>query len=239
MTECEESLSGIGFMFDAHLEKKIHQAKFGEEIVIKVKVVDNTPGHVQSGHYLWPAASACADYIYEHWAEIHADRVLELGSGCGLPALLVGVLSGSEVVCTDHDFGTLTTIEENFALNNISNKGSAHYLAWGDVSACQALCGGGEKKFRLVIGSDLIYSIDVIAHLMTTVATALEPTSGTFILATSFCIGEALDAKLDEVCARLQIERLLVQSMEDNSRGCKIEQFRLRRPTNDVAATQS
>jgi hypothetical protein len=37
----------------------------------QVACVDDTPGALQSGQYLWPAAPALAEYMLMHWSELH------------------------------------------------------------------------------------------------------------------------------------------------------------------------
>lgn len=217
----EPDFAAIGFMFDANHSKSTFCLRFGDDIEVQVRTVGDTPGHRQSGHFLWPAATACANYLIANWSVLHSRKVLELGSGCGLPALVLAKLADVEAItCTDYDLGTLALIEESFTLNSVSScKFKTEYLQWGD-----ALRG---ERFALVIGSDLIYSIDVIRPLFTTVSNVLEADGGRFVLVTSFAIGQDLEAAVDASCAALGLHRQLVQAADSNKDSCKIEHYTL------------
>lgn len=108
---------------------------------VALQVVDDTPGAVISGHYLWPAAPALAQHLVQHYSTAAQQRkhqqdnsnddnqdnfsilpvqtVLELGAGCALASLValqVFVESLQCVVITDHDPGTLKRARDNYDL---------------------------------------------------------------------------------------------------------------------------
>jgi hypothetical protein len=74
------------------------------EVNISLFIIDDDPGHVQSGQYLWPAAYALSRYLLIHWQDIlpsitsseerpqRSDPpvVIELGSGVGMCGLFLG-----------------------------------------------------------------------------------------------------------------------------------------------------
>jgi predicted nicotinamide N-methyase len=93
-------------------------------VQVVAHAVDDTPGAVQSGHYLWPGAKILVDYLVRerhqqqqqlsHHAENPEEEmvasVVELGSGCAVASLAALQLyrkSVQVVVCTDHDRGVL------------------------------------------------------------------------------------------------------------------------------------
>lgn len=188
--EDESSLSAIGFMFDANLAK--HTVSFNfNDLEVLVRTVGDKPGHKQSGHYLWPASNQCAQYLVSNWDHIRSNRVLELGSGCGLPGLLCMKFPGvQQVVFTDYDPGVLRLIGESIDINKPTACSSLEILEWGDRAEASKVA--GSEKFPLVIGTDLIYCKEVIEPLFTTVSVTLAR-SGVFILVTSFDIGQVRD----------------------------------------------
>ena len=82
----EAQLDSIGFMFDAQHSKTSKSFSFSNKIDLQVSLIDNDPGHVQSGLYLWPAAEYACEHIINKWTsfEHQIESVLELGAGCGL-----------------------------------------------------------------------------------------------------------------------------------------------------------
>jgi predicted nicotinamide N-methyase len=189
----EDGLGAIGFMFDAEHERETREISFGADIQITLRTIGDKPGHVQSGQYLWPAAAAAGEYLLAHWGEIAAREVMELGAGCGLAGLVATQQPlVRSVTYTDYDRGSLQLIEENIALNSCASVQSfVHFLEWGvDIAAdTRAENGYPLGGFCLVLGTDLIYSRDVIVPLFTTVSTVLNE-QGIFLLVSSFGLSE-------------------------------------------------
>lgn len=71
----EGALQGIGFMFDEALPKLTRQHSFlkpdKSTILVTVACVDDTPGALQSGHYVWPAAPALCQYLLDNWSDLN------------------------------------------------------------------------------------------------------------------------------------------------------------------------
>jgi predicted nicotinamide N-methyase len=197
MAEDDESLSAVGFFFDAMHEKTLFDIHLEGNHHVKVKTIGDNPGHKQSGQYLWPAAEKAANYFIQHWAEgLAASRILELGAGCGLTGLVLSQFEGvTEIVFTDYDYGTLKLIEESIELNRTasSTKFIVDFLQWGDFEFDPRKRVSEEnwetQKFDLIIGTDLLYSKDVVLPLFQTVKFFLNK-SGKFVLTTSFSLGE-------------------------------------------------
>lgn len=67
-------MSAVGFMFDAALPVATVRHSFnkpdGSSIEVVVACVDDTPGAVQSGHYVWPAAPALAQHLVDKWSTL-------------------------------------------------------------------------------------------------------------------------------------------------------------------------
>jgi predicted nicotinamide N-methyase len=197
MDENDENLSAIGFFFDALHEKTLFNISLDQGYSLKVKTIGDNPGHKQSGQYLWPAAEKAANYFIANWNALSSARVLELGAGCGLTGLLISKLKGvEEVVFTDYDYGTLTLIEESIKLNDNGDsqpKFIVDFLQWGDFQFDSSKRLSNEswnlEKFDLIIGTDLIYSKDVVFPLLSTINYFMTA-HGTFVLTTSFPLGE-------------------------------------------------
>eukprot|EP00592_Proboscia_alata_P001190 CAMPEP_0194370044 /NCGR_PEP_ID=MMETSP0174-20130528/18392_1 /TAXON_ID=216777 /ORGANISM="Proboscia alata, Strain PI-D3" /LENGTH=312 /DNA_ID=CAMNT_0039147327 /DNA_START=15 /DNA_END=953 /DNA_ORIENTATION=- len=137
--DSEACHADIGFMFDSENDTLMRSFSFspntmsGEEsgmtINVQVQSIDDDPGAVQSGHYLWPAAPVLAQHLVDMFgcssAKEDAERslvkesvhnVLELGAGCGLASLVAMQIFPDlrQVILTDHDPGTLSLSEENY-----------------------------------------------------------------------------------------------------------------------------
>ena len=190
----EDDLCSIGFMFDAEHCRETRTINFGSDICISLRTIGDKPGHVQSGQYLWPAASAAGEYLINNWDSISSSYVLELGAGCGLSGIVASKLPGvSNVVWTDYDRGSLQMISENVEANCSEIQSFVHFLEWGRAIDNEVKINNSYPSdgFKLVVGSDLIYCKEVIVPLFLTVAETLHK-DGTFILVSSFA--------LDSVC---------------------------------------
>ena len=174
-------------------------------IHVAIHVVDDEPGAIQSGHYLWPASPALCDFVISHFQQqqkYHRPKsILELGAGCGLVSLVALQLFASTCQClvvTDHDPGTLqrardnheTTLEELYEraeteeeqYDCINRLGSipVHFLnlVWGKpVSLIEETVNEhDEEAFDLILGSDLIYDTGVVRPLLETAGQLLSTT---------------------------------------------------------------
>lgn len=193
----EEELGSIGFMFDAEHSKEEATINFPNDINITFRMIGDQPGHVQSGQYLWPAASFAGRHLIQHWDSLKATSVIELGSGCGVAGLVVSKLPDvNTVVFTDYDNGSLDLIRGNIELNRSSSDCaqnlSVHFLEWGkkisaNVKAEHLYPSNG---FRLIIGTDLLYCVDVVIPLFSSVNELLDRNGGVFMLTTSFHLDE-------------------------------------------------
>ncbi|KDE08452.1 hypothetical protein MVLG_01234 [Microbotryum lychnidis-dioicae p1A1 Lamole] len=143
-------------------------------------------GHPLWGHLLYPAAIALARYLETHAPsllhsspndsisdpkgkrKVEPKRIIELGAGGGLPALIAALESdpSTKVIISDYpDQDLVDNLQHNIALNGfredkIQAKGFAwgHSVAplingvWGDEQ------GEGEEKFDVVLLSDVVFN---------------------------------------------------------------------------------
>ena len=94
-------------------------------VQIALHVADDYPGAVQSGHYLWPAATMLSEYLINHQhhqvVNDHPQRfyntVIELGAGCAMVSFVALQLWKETLQCiciTDHDPSTLVRARDNY-----------------------------------------------------------------------------------------------------------------------------
>jgi predicted nicotinamide N-methyase len=83
--------------------------------------IDEEPGAVQSGHYLWPGARILVNYLVNNHHRLESAppiaSMVELGSGCAVSTLACLQLYQSTVqvaVCTDHDPGVLERARDGY-----------------------------------------------------------------------------------------------------------------------------
>ncbi|KAG5183642.1 putative methyltransferase-domain-containing protein [Tribonema minus] len=228
----------LGFMFDTGLPRTQRTFTFGP-ISTTLQFVDDEPGAVQSGHYLWPASPCLASYLVEQRESIPAGSVLELGAGCGLAGLTAAQLTGvSAVVFTDHDFGVIELLQEN--IEHLRQAGSAkagvlaaQSLSWGEVdqktvAAVHAAAGLQQPQagaFSLVLGSDVIYAKSVVRPLFATACAFLAQPHGQFIMSQSFAYDAETEAEMDAACAAHKLRRRVVHDALGTEGGTKLQIF--------------
>ena len=98
-------------------------------------LLNDLPGHVQSGQYLWPAAAFTGRFLLDNWSTLNAETVVELGAGVGLAGLVASKLPGTKgVVLTDYDHGSLQLLNDNVELNRSREDTceiGVEFLEWG------------------------------------------------------------------------------------------------------------
>jgi predicted nicotinamide N-methyase len=220
---------------------------------VAVSAADDEPGAVISGHYLWPAAEMLATYLLEQETRLRPVTVVELGAGCALASLAALQIWQDVLQClvvTDHDPGTLeracdnheSTLQElldssltDEALNSaINDLGSIPVffqgLEWGKQDALLSIreilqehTNTRKGCFDVVLGSDLIYCLQVVEPLFQTVADLMTlGQHSVFILTQSFAYEEETEGEIDRVCEELGLLRSLIS---DDGKGNRIQEF--------------
>jgi len=264
--DSEACHADIGFMFDGENETSmrsfsfspnaISSKEFGTTTTIHVQVqsIDDDPGAVQSGHYLWPGAPVLAQYLVDIFSDTSAkegterclsnksvQNVLELGAGCGLASLVAMQLFPEvrKVILTDHDPGTLKLAEENYDATLEQLEENAADITERLPSLSFKLLGWGEKEeitdvmslitrsddigeniesfnekggFDLVLGSDLIYSEDVVSPVLFTVANTLSKSNlgAIMIMTQSFLYGSQTEDEINRACLEHNLIREVI-----------------------------
>ena len=144
-----------------------------------------------TGLTLWRASDYLCEYQVENVDIFDGKRVLELGAGLGLNGILVWLMTKrSTIVITDGDTTALVHLRENIErnrpsdVNEDSSTVSCSQLLWGKETSLKFLEIVGEnKKYDVLLASDIIYAQCIIQPLWETVQTLLNRSNGLFVMA--------------------------------------------------------
>mmetsp|Transcript_33315 Transcript_33315/g.60023 ORF Transcript_33315/g.60023 Transcript_33315/m.60023 type:complete len:517 (+) Transcript_33315:98-1648(+) len=125
----------------------------------------------------------CASLVMSRWLASHSmvqrmknKTLLELGAGCGIPALTCAIYGQPKsVTITDLNPETIDNIRYNIELNKSDHATTASSIDWGDESTYPS------DKLDYVICSDCIYQKDIVPLLKKVVTGLLDPNHGTFL----------------------------------------------------------
>ena len=244
-----DMIADMGFMFDSEQAvvcKKLSfqyrvNGKTRKVFNVDLESVDDDPGAVQSGHYMWPASPALAQhlvntYMVQDGSIRNPISVVELGAGCGLGGCIAMQLPGFKtVVFTDHDPGTLNLSRSNAERTATASNCDLHYrlLSWGDKKQARILLsdlGLQQCGFELIIGSDLIYDVGVVMPLFVTISLLLRPSTDNdymgqrMVMTQSFPYDDATEQAIDDACKINGLLRKVVScSLAEG--GVKIQTF--------------
>lgn len=171
--------------------------------------------------------------------------MVELGAGVGLVGLLACHLGSSPTVAvlTDHDPGVLRQIDYNIDEQDFpeGNTSTSLDLEWGEEGAAtvaQCIAELGEAP-SLILGSDVIYSIGIVAPLFWTAHELLRAAKGNglpavFLMCSSFSYEAQIEATIDEKCREYGFERCIISCALAEG-GPRIQSFTLRdKPSSPV-----
>ncbi|CAK4079593.1 unnamed protein product [Aphanomyces euteiches] len=233
-TEEDDLMADIGFMYDDCLEKVTCEFTYGStvnpasgavepRVSVLLSYVQDEPGFVQSGHYVWPAAPALCAYMEENFDQLPRGNIVELGAGCGLAGLVFAQLDpSSTVIFTDHDPGVLKTIQHNVSKQAHRPQAVCHTqsLRWGpqganeveQIAAIQTSddATSATQKTDLIVGTDVIYAREIVGLLFWTVDRLLKTTTGQFLMCSSFSYDEDTEREIDVACAQYGLVRTII-----------------------------
>ncbi|PVG01252.1 hypothetical protein CPB86DRAFT_871288 [Serendipita vermifera] len=115
--------------------------------------------HPLWGHHLWNAAKCLANFLDTHWETLCRNkRILELGAGGGLPALVAAMNQANSVVLTDYPDpnlvrNLLANVEENLT-GELLQRTKVTGFIWGSAPTELLLDG----EFDVILLSDLLFN---------------------------------------------------------------------------------
>jgi len=118
----------------------------------------------------------CASLVMARWLaspsmveRMKSKTILELGAGCGIPALAAAVHGKPKsVAITDLNPQTIDNIRYNIDLNQCNDIATGSSIDWGDISTYPS------EKLDYVICSDCIYQKDIVPLLKKVVTGLLK-----------------------------------------------------------------
>jgi predicted nicotinamide N-methyase len=131
--------------------------------------------HLPYGVTLWAAAIALAHEVASRAAAFGGKRVLELGSGTGLPGI-VAASQGARVVQTDRNELVMSLCRRNVTLNEIEAI-EQRLVDW--VNCTDA------ERYDWILGSDILYDREMHPHLQKMFESNLAP-GGKILLSDPF-----------------------------------------------------
>lgn len=183
----EDPRTSFSFQFE-HPEERSRSI----DIELQGFKYDSDEIYKSTGLTLWRAASKTCDYILQHHSILQGKRILELGAGLGLCGILArAITTGDSHICiTDGDTNVLVVLRQNIIANqsnyptSSSDRVKCHQLLWGKETAEVFLeVHGQEKRYDVLLASDIIYSPVVVQPLWETVQTLLSSDGGIFVMA--------------------------------------------------------
>ena len=149
------------------------------------------PDQDTTGFSIWSASLVLARWMTtKSWS---GTSVLELGAGCGVPALAIAASQPPPdlVYATDLNPKTVENLVHNIQLNKLQNI-RASCMDWSNRRTWP------EKKVDYVIGSDLIYQSSLVPLLVEVVLGLLEP-GGTFLYVAPDTGRDGLDEFIEQM----------------------------------------
>ena len=268
---CPEELGGMAFMFDAAHESTLVGHEVGPYKLF-LETIDEERGAMISGHYVWPGAKVLAEYLLSLPLPLPPTlNVVELGAGCGLTSLVLYKMfveasstststststSVLNLSMTDYDPGVLQKAQKNYDLNkthhcsSLVTNISCDLLEWGvDFNFSESFpklsTPTSSPTLNLVIGSDVIYSVEVVEPLMKTISLLLtnlersthqtqtqtqSQNTTRMIMSQSFAYDSAIENMLNDCCVKFDLFRSIisdtfVKGSTNNENNHKIQMF--------------
>ncbi|CAO1616599.1 unnamed protein product [Sympodiomycopsis kandeliae] len=169
-------------------------------------------------HYQWDAGiELCKELIQAYlsgdescpFLTHHADNILELGAGTGLPSLVYSKLNDKNkknIVITDYpDQGILDTLKENVRLNQAecpTNSLSVQGLKWGDESQEQEVLRLSLQGYDVIIICDTLWvssSHPLLIHSLLALLSKQSPHARIFLSA-GFHTGRPCIQRFFDMC---------------------------------------
>mmetsp|Transcript_14125 Transcript_14125/g.23088 ORF Transcript_14125/g.23088 Transcript_14125/m.23088 type:complete len:406 (-) Transcript_14125:1387-2604(-) len=156
------------------------ELEFGDGINVSIKEIgfldaDTDPSEdlKTTGAFLWAASLILSHWIISLKDTFAGKTVVELGAGCGLPGIVAHKYTASpKVVITDMMSATFDNLKQNVESNRDETKQELELAAlnWCDKNSWPSSVVG---QTDILIGSDLVYDLELVAPLVEVVLTLL------------------------------------------------------------------
>lgn len=151
------------------LQKRTIQITENDSIYLKEQTLFFADG--SEGLHLWESSVLLSRYIKNNSEDFKTKRVIELGTGCGLCGISCLLYTQCEhVTFSDNQEPILSNLKDNIKMNNIKDNSrySISNINWKDYATY------GEKKYDIIIGSELVYEGGLIEELSKLIANLLK-----------------------------------------------------------------
>lgn len=135
---------------------------------------------VLSGASLWDCALVLAKWFdTESWPvnSLKGKRVIEVGAGLGLPGLAAATL-GADVIVTDRQ-PLIAALKRNISANHLEDRVKADVLEWSSMG--DSKLGKIGTNFEIILGSDLLFDVAIVADLSKALLELSSPETQIFI----------------------------------------------------------
>jgi len=158
-----------------------------EHILDDPKMIDTT-----SGVRLWEGGVDLAQYLAKLSKvadEVEKPRLLELGAGHGIPAILAAKLHGFSVTFHDRSVKVLREVAAvNWVANEMPVQPVPDFLG-GDWAQLLATLTGAGLKYDVVLAAEAIYKIDAYQDIISLLRSTMAPKGFALIAGKRFYFG--------------------------------------------------
>jgi len=164
---------------------------------------------------VWPSSEALSSFFCDKPHLVNGKKIVELGSGTGLCALVTAKLNADSVLLTDYSADAIDVISNSIGRNQLSNVCSVSSLRWGDDADSQRILGEFGGSFDLCIGTDVVYEPESVEPMFHSAFDLLKP-SGRFYLANHIHRYAALEESVQACATKMG---LVEEKMDDIGEG--------------------
>mmetsp|Transcript_10031 Transcript_10031/g.11552 ORF Transcript_10031/g.11552 Transcript_10031/m.11552 type:complete len:245 (-) Transcript_10031:2622-3356(-) len=175
-------------MFASEVAEEIKTYRFldleGKDIEVCVNCVHEENQFIESfvSRVVWPSSEELAQYFCSAPEKVKGLKVLELGSGTGLCALVVAKLGAASVLLTDYSDEAIDVIRKSILRNELIDKCQVSKLSWGTIADNERILTEFDGHFDVCIGTDVVYEPESVCPMFESAFALLKP-NGKFYLA--------------------------------------------------------
>lgn len=184
------------FQERSSLSYYIHQCDGKDELQevtrITVEAMNRKNDKLFVGH-VWEGCLVLADFIVQNSSQFEDKTILELGSGCALPSMVVSRFNPKRVVCTDYpDPDLIDHIRTLIQRNKCTNIEIDSY-EWGEESMKLLAYNNNNDLYDVIFCAELLWkdTLPLMEKLLQSIQSYLKPTTGRayFSFAERLCEG--------------------------------------------------